>query len=112
VTVGTSEYQIEASFKQEMNANDVGVGMAQSVNRRAAGWETGTRFPVRKVFSILQGQDRLWSPLSLPSNSYWGLFPEIKRREREDDNLPPFSTDVKNGRFIPPLTRKPSWHIP
>jgi hypothetical protein len=40
--------------------------------------------------------DRLWGPLNLLPNGYWGLFPRgVKRPGREADHSPPTSADVK-----------------
>jgi hypothetical protein len=40
--------------------------------------------------------DRLWGPLSLLSNGYWGSFPRGKARLRSDaDHSPPSSAKVK-----------------
>jgi hypothetical protein len=53
------------------------VGIAQSVQRRNAGWTAGVWFPgeARDFFSSPQRSDRNWSPHSLLSSKYWGLFP-------------------------------------
>jgi hypothetical protein len=38
--------------------------------------EVGVRVPVgSRIFSSPRRPERLWGPLSLLSNGYWGLFP-------------------------------------
>jgi hypothetical protein len=40
--------------------------------------------------------DRLWGPLNLLSNAYWGVFPRgVKQQGREADHSPPTSAEVK-----------------
>jgi hypothetical protein len=46
-------------------------------------------------FSSPRRPDRLWGSLSLLSDGYRGLFPEVKRPARETDSLPQTSADVK-----------------
>jgi hypothetical protein len=68
------------------------------------GWP---RFDARKGKTFLFSPQRphwFWSPPSLLSNGYRGLFPlEIKWPRREADRSFPTSAEVINAGAIPPL---------
>jgi hypothetical protein len=50
-----------------------------------------------RIFSSPHHSDRLWGPVNLLSNGYWGFFPQgAKRPQRESDHSPPASAKVKN----------------
>jgi hypothetical protein len=59
--------------------------------------EVGIRIPVgSRIFSSPRRPGRLWSPSSLLSNEYRGLFPRVlKWPGREAAHSPPASTQVK-----------------
>jgi hypothetical protein len=86
-------------------------GIAQSVLRRAAGWMTGVRFPTGvRDFSLVRsvltdtGVHQTFNPMGTG-----GSLPRVKLPGREADHSPPSSTEVKNGRAIPPLPSKSSY---
>jgi hypothetical protein len=79
---------------------NVGVWMAQSVQRRA--WAR---------FSLLHSE-QIDSGAHPASNSMGigGSFPGVKRLGREANHSPPTSAEFKNRRAIPPLPHISSWH--
>jgi hypothetical protein len=78
----------------------------QSVLRLTTGWAARARFLAEgRVYSSPQRPDRMWGPLRLLSNGYWGLFLRwVKRQRRIADHSLPSSAEVKKGGAIPPLS--------
>jgi hypothetical protein len=66
----------------------------------------GVRIPLgSRIFTSPYRPGRLWRPPNLLFNVYRGLFPRLKRPERETDHSLPTSAEVKKiwiYTFIPP----------
>jgi hypothetical protein len=53
-----------------------------------------------RFFSSLQHPDWLWGPPSIPSNGYWGNFPQVKVAGCQPDHSTLPSTEAENGGAI------------
>jgi hypothetical protein len=79
-------------------------GIAQSIQRWAAGWTAGVRFPTRiRDFLYFTASRAALEPTQPPTQWMPGaLTPRLKRQGYKTDNSSPSSAEVKNGA-IPPL---------
>jgi hypothetical protein len=81
-------------------SRDNSVGMVTGYGMDRQGSTLGR---VKRFFSSPQRPDRLWGAPSLLSSGYRGRFSGCKRPEREADDSPPSSSEIKNGGAVPPL---------
>jgi hypothetical protein len=98
---------ISSLKNNKLDMQNVQAELAQWIQRRAANWTAGIRFPQRgKLFlSTPQRQERAWVPLSLLSLSLG-----VQRPRHEADQSLPSCAQVKNGGTIPPLPHTSSWY--
>jgi hypothetical protein len=87
-----------------------GVGIAQSLQRRATGWTTRVRFPAVQDFFFSTASRPTLGPTQPPIQLVPGaLSLGVKRQGPEADHSPPSSAEVKNYGGIPPLPHMSSW---